>query len=394
MDKTKEIERLRALDSYSILDTMPDSDYDELTKLAAKICSTPVALITLIDRDRQWSKSHYGIGAEETPLEYSFCAHAIEQGKEVFYIRDAREDRRFSTNPLVTGEPYVAFYAGVPLLTPEGEALGTLCVIDRVPRDLTEDQLSALRTLSNQALKLLDLRKHKHHLKMANDRLERRNKILERFAEVVASQINSPLMIIWQSAEQLIRGWGKQIPEVTEVFKPIQASAIKLMDLVDGLLYHAKHLGEPELEKEEIAIDELVEELEGLFPTTNERQLDFFFRMRFIRANYKIREIFRELVSNGIRHNDKPKAQIEIGGSEDSKYYDFFVSDNGAGMTPSTLLRAFEMFTVIKPMGRYGEYSLGMGLSQVKETVHQLGGMIDIDSEEGEGTIVTFSLPK
>ncbi len=393
MEKTAEIDRLKALDGYSILDTMPDSDYDELTVLAASICSTPVALITLVDEDRQWFKSHHGIAIEETPREHSFCAHAIRASTRIFYVRDAREDSRFSSNPLVTGDPYVTFYAGVPLINLEGHALGTLCVIDQVPRDLSEHQLAALEKLANQAMKLLELRKHKYHLKLANDRLERRNRMLERFAQVAASQINSPLQLIRQAAGETMSRWAGKNEDLAQSLRPIQSSAMKLNNLVQGLLASAQH-ADDNLEKDEITVEELQDELLNLFPSSADRQLEFFFRMRFVRAHHSIRAVFRELVSNAIRHNDKARALIEIGGSEDDKFYDFFVSDNGSGMSNSNLLQAFELFTTLEPTDRYGEYSLGVGLSTVKSQIYELGGMLDIDSEEGEGTIVTFSIPK
>ncbi|MEM9327309.1 MAG: GAF domain-containing sensor histidine kinase [Bacteroidota bacterium] len=394
MNTTQEIDRLKALDSYSILDTMPDSDYDDLTELAAMICATPIALVTLVDKDRQWFKSHFGMRIKEIPREFSFCTHAIANDQKVFYVRDARLDGRFATNPLVAEEPQIAFYAGVPLVNIDGHALGTLCVIDHEPRDLSEQQLHALSTLGNQAMKLMELRKSKFHLRIANERLERRSRVLERFAEVAAAQINSPLRLIWHATEELKLKWGMDLGDLKDRLKPIQNSVVKLMDLVNGLLRNAKRSEEMDMEKEDILVEQIQQDLRGLYPATSERQLDFYFRMRFVQANSKVLNIFRELVSNAVRHNNKPKAIIEVGGSEDDKYYDFFVSDNGSGMSARVLLHAFEMFTVLNPVGRYGEYSLGRGLPQVKDLVHDLGGMIDIESEEGVGTIVTFSLPK
>ena len=126
---SKETERLQELDSFSILDTLPEIDYDNLTAIAAEICGTQISLISLVDNKRQWFKSHHGLGATETPKEFAFCAHAINDPGSPLIVQDARRDERFSDNPLVTGEPNVIFYAGVPLVSDAGLPLGTLCVI-------------------------------------------------------------------------------------------------------------------------------------------------------------------------------------------------------------------------------------------------------------------------
>ena len=163
---TNENARLAALHRYKILDTEPEKAFDDLTVLASQITGTPVATMTLVDSDRQWFKSRVGVSVKETSRDISFCAHAIMQ-EDLFVVRDAMEDHRFYRNPFVISEPYIRFYAGMPLITPEGHALGTLCVIDGVPRQLSDAQQDALRALGRQAQAQLELRRNLEELKQA-----------------------------------------------------------------------------------------------------------------------------------------------------------------------------------------------------------------------------------
>jgi GAF domain-containing protein len=168
-----EQQRLATLRGYEILDTEPEAAFDDLTLLASYVCQTPVALISLIDADRQWFKSKIGVSVTETSRDIAFCASAILQ-PDVFMVPDTSKDERFAGNPLVVSEPKVRFYAGATLMT-QGQALGTLCVVDRVPRELTPEQVEALRALSRQALAQLELRRNLVRLEQsltARDRAE------------------------------------------------------------------------------------------------------------------------------------------------------------------------------------------------------------------------------
>lgn len=158
-----EVKRIEILWKYDVLDTVPEKAFDELTALAAYICEAPIALITLVDENRQWFKSRMGISLRETSREVSMCAHAILH-KDIMIVPDATKDRRFKDNPFVVSDPKIRFYAGVPLITSSGHALGTLCVIDRVPRQLTSDQEKALLVLSHHVMAQLELRRQTSEL--------------------------------------------------------------------------------------------------------------------------------------------------------------------------------------------------------------------------------------
>lgn len=156
--------RLEALRHYDILDTEPEQDFDDLVAIAAAICDVPTALVSLIDADRQWFKARVGLDAQQTSRDVAFCAHAILDPKRTMVVPDARNDARFFDSPLVLDDPNIRFYAGAPLLTPGGEAIGTLCVIDTEPRELQTHQYTALEALSKQTSRLLELRRVSHLL--------------------------------------------------------------------------------------------------------------------------------------------------------------------------------------------------------------------------------------
>lgn len=168
-ESPNEYQRLRALRSYAILDSPPEEALDDLTALAAHICAAPIALISLIDEDRQWVKSRVGIDLKETPLAHSFCKYTLRQ-PDLFIVPDATEDLRFAETSFVTGQPGIRFYAGAPLLTPDGQAIGALCVIDVQPRTLNAAQHKALRVLSRQVMMHLELQRQRCDLQASESK--------------------------------------------------------------------------------------------------------------------------------------------------------------------------------------------------------------------------------
>jgi GAF domain-containing protein len=169
--------RLKVLWQYEVLDTVPEAMFDDLTELAARICESPMALISLVDEKRQWFKSKVGTTVTETSRDISFCGHALTQ-TSLFIVPDAAKDKRFADNPLVTSEPGIRFYAGAPLVTPDGHVLGTLCVLDKVPRKLREDQKKALAILARHVVSQLELRRRSQELEQTRAELVQTRKEL------------------------------------------------------------------------------------------------------------------------------------------------------------------------------------------------------------------------
>jgi diguanylate cyclase (GGDEF)-like protein/PAS domain S-box-containing protein len=197
-----EAKRLESLKRLELLDTEPEPEFDELANLAAAICGTPISLVTLLDERRQWFKASVGITARETPRDIAFCAHSILAPNELFVVEDAAADERFAENPLVTGDPHIRFYAGMPITSPEGLPLGTLCVIDREPRQLTKLQLDMLTMLASQVNARMELRLQRRQLQAALIEVERsRNEVRlneERFRMFMD---NSPFLSFMKDTE-------------------------------------------------------------------------------------------------------------------------------------------------------------------------------------------------
>lgn len=186
-----EKQRLKALSDLELLDTLPEEVYDEITKLASEICGTPIALLTLIDENRQWFKSKKGIGVDETPRDQAFCAHTILNPNEALIVPDARYDERFHDNPLTTGDPYAVFYAGVPLKDANDNVFGSLCVIDSRPRELSEQKIESLKALAKLVNVHFELRRNKIEISKIKSSFTNAMKSVKIINEIVETLIKS-----------------------------------------------------------------------------------------------------------------------------------------------------------------------------------------------------------
>lgn len=388
-----ERERLAQINRYKLLDTLPESDFDNITSLVATICEVPISLITLLDSDRNFLKSHHGIDIQESPRNISFCGHAILQD-DIFIVEDAREDIRFKDNPLVTGVNAI-FYAGVPLITKEGLALGTLCIYDHVPRKLTETQKKALITIAKQVLNLFDLRLNNRLLAESKQELTDRNNELGRFASHVSHDLKSPLANIMSLTTFLKEDEANTFSEESiEYISFIEESAESLKDYIDGILIHYKANELLNADKEYATLNSVFEEVQRIH-LLNNKQLKFsnYADSVFI-VKAAVTQVLINLVDNALKYNNKPNPEVILGFSENKNNYTFTVKDNGNGIAEAQQDQVFKLFNNNNQVDVKGKKGTGIGLFTVKNLVEKLGGTITLKSELNIGSIFTFSIAK
>lgn len=391
-----EKERLNVLKSYFLLDSLPEKEYDDITFLAASICETPVSYISLIDERRQWFKSKFGLDISQTPREISFCAHAITKKDELMIVNDARNDHRFSDNPLVIGDPHIVFYVSIPLLSKEGYPLGTLCVVDKKPRSLDEKQLNALKILSNQVVELFEARKNNLKLENLNFVLEKNNKSLNHFARIAAHDLKSPLNNIVQLTQLLKTDLVKVLEKDSlHLLNLIESSSARLRRLIDGILKFSQISEIKVFNKSDINVHETVNSIISEFFNADKHvQFDVQIPegLTLFTNKSALEQILMNLISNAIKYNDKQTVRIKIHAVIQDDLVKFTIEDNGIGIKPSEIDKIFEIYQTTSNVDKDGESGTGIGLATVKLLVEALGGDIKVKSIYTKGTSFTFTI--
>ncbi|TSJ38853.1 GAF domain-containing sensor histidine kinase [Mucilaginibacter corticis] len=391
-----ETDRLDALRSYHILDTAEEKDFDELTELASAICQTPVALISLVDAERQWFKSHTGVDVTETHRNVSFCAHAIASFDDIMIVEDAKADERFADNALVTGETNITFYAGVPLITEDGHALGTLCVIDTNKRTLTAQQTTSLKILAKQVMDKLELRRKIMHLEAANQELLNSNVLIQKFASMAAHDIKNPLSSILLTSQALkIRQEKIQDAGCIRLVDLNITSTKNLMVLVEDMLAYSK---EPSLliaKRQRFNPDAIFQKILAMLTVPENISVELpEIKTELHLSLIAFEQIFINLLSNAIRYNNKEKGIVKVRFAEDDEFYRFEVTDNGIGIAEQYHEKIFSNNFTLKITDRYNKKGSGIGLSTVKDLINALNGNIYVKSVLDEGTTFFLSLKK
>ena len=390
-----EEQRLKELYKYSLLDTLFEEEYDQITKMASNICGTPISLISLIDKERQWFKSNIGLGLPETPRDFAFCAHAINSPGEIFVIPDSREDERFFDNPFVLNEPNIVFYAGVPLVTGDNLALGTLCVIDVEPRNLSLEKQEALEALANQVVKLFELRKKTKELERLVNDLHIKNQSLEEFARVAAHDIKSPINNILSLSEYINETEQGLSKEGHELISMISTSAKDLGQLIDGILRLSRSSELLNQERSTLDLPDFIASLLNMLCLSTKTVLTVDIKVEKVFTNkIALEQILINLISNSLKYNSAKNPWLKINAEEEGNQIFFSVSDNGPGISEKDQKRIFTIFQTTNNKAKDGSSGTGIGLATVKSLVEGLGGSIWVESQIGDGATFKFSIEK
>jgi signal transduction histidine kinase len=391
-----ENKRLLALASYNIMDSGEEKEFDDIALIASAISGIPISLITFIDDERQWFKSHVGTDFTENLRELSFCTHAIASNEEIMIVHDATQDERFSNNPMVTGPTKLMFYAGVPLVNEEGYALGTICVLDQKSHELSPQQISALKSLGKQVVDKIELRRKVSKLQEANQELINSNLLIQKFASMAAHDIKNPLANMLLTSQLLKRGMEKNEDERSlKLIEVNISSANALLCLVDEMLDYSKSPSQLIAKKQKIKLKVLFERIKELLAAPENFAIEFHSDLVEIHySSIALEQILLNLISNAIRYNDKAMGWVKVIFSEQEGFYRLKVEDNGTGIAEEHHEKIFENNFTLDIADRYEKKGTGIGLSTVKDLLNVLHGSISLSSALGKGTSFVLELKK
>ncbi|MEN9299900.1 MAG: hypothetical protein RLZZ429_2213 [Bacteroidota bacterium] len=400
-----EKERLQELIRYEVLYTQYEEDFDQIVQLASAICKTPISTITLLDFNKQWFKAKIGIENTEGDRDISFCGHAIVQDEAIMIVNDALADQRFIDTPLVLGDPNIRFYAGYPLVSPSGYKLGTLCVIDRVPRSLTPEQELTLKTLGNQVVKLFELR-------LRNKEVEAKNKLVEeqkiQLQESAAVQ-NKIISIIAHDVRGPVTSLKTMI-ELTKTKSLTEEETAVLLDMLDkqldgtlDMLTNLVDWGSMLLKKGKLSItsvnvssivDKIFKNLSSMVQLKGNQFQNLVAHDIAVMADENtFRFILRNIISNANKFTTNGTITVHVQPNKNDNSISIIVSDTGCGMSSEIQQHLFNPAKRHSREGTHKEKGSGLGLILVKEFAEAMHASIEVKSEPGKGTSFSVLLP-
>ncbi len=410
------VARVAALATFDILDTPAEPAFDDIVVLASQLCETPTALVSLLEHDRQWFKAKIGFDCSQTPMSQSVCAHAL-RSDGILVIPDLTEDARTKDNTLVTEPPFIRFYAGAVLEMAEGIRLGSLCVIDTVPRPegLTRDQVFGLKALARQVISQLELRRAlaqrdgalvardltARDLVAARDEAEAANRAKSLFLTNMSHELRTPLSavigyseMIEEEAEELA------LPSLVSDLRKIRSNASHLLSMINDLLDLSKiEADKMDVNRETADVGEMLQDVASTVGALVERRGNVLSvatapDLGLMETDVtKVRQCLLNLISNAAKFTQDGMITLSATRDHASGWLTFVVADTGMGMTPDQVGRLFQRFSqadeTIGP--RFG--GTGLGLALTKAFCTMLGGDVAVASTTGEGTRFTVRVP-
>lgn len=384
--------RLAAVRRYEILDTPPDGAFERVTALAARLFRVPIAIIAIVDRDRIWFKSHHGIELDQIGREPGLCASAIMQTAPLV-ISDATLDPDALANPLVAGELGLRFYAAAPLTTSDGFNLGTLCVLDRRPRELTDAEVATLQDLAAIVVDELDLQ---YAARSEEQRLER---VRAEFTATVSHELKTPLAAVYGAALTLARTDGAVDDETHKrLLAVIAEQGERLRDMFEDVLTTSQlesgsfRIASGELHPAELARSAAEAARVHLPPNLS---IDVRTSEPLPAAHgdpTRVRQVLENLLDNAIKYSPEG-GRIELRVEADHEAVRFHVCDEGVGIPTSEHERIFKRYYRLDPGLHDGVAGTGLGLYVCRQLAARMSGRIEIESREGEGSTFTLALP-
>lgn len=388
-----DLERVQALYAYGILDTPPDRQFDDLVEVASYICETPIAIVSLVDADRQWFKAKLGVEAQQTSRDVSFCGHAILQ-EDVFEVRDATQDPRFAGSTLVTGEHGVRFYAGVPLVTDDHFALGTLCVYDRQPRQLRDEQRTALKALGRQVVAMLEAHR-------ANGRLRELARLKDEFLRVATHDLKNPLQAIHGASEVLAVRAERHgvLDEMQEFLDLIQHRADLMQRIIEDFVEgQALEDGQLQLARVPTDVAEMVRAaVSGHTPAAEAKGITLSLvvvpPVPAVSADQaRLTQVVENLIGNAIKFSARgTRVFVHVAAAQAQLRVE--VVDQGPGLSDEDRGRLFARYARLSAKPTGGEASTGLGLAISKQLIEAHGGRIGAENNPGGGATFWFELP-
>ncbi len=377
-----EVERLQALRSYGILDTAIEPAFDDITRIASYVCQTPISIVSLVDEGRQWFKSEVGLGVRETPIDQSMCAHALLE-HSFLEIPDTTKDPRVANNPLVTGHPHLRFYAGALLRTPDGLPIGTICVLDHKPRQLTPEQREILAALARQVMSQMEFRRSL----LLSDRLQRN---VSRLMAVAGHDLKQPLQVMVMAIDRVRNKLTD--PRDKERLGYAVDAGLRMADELDQLAETSAlqaGFGAPQLKT--FAISEVFNSIVNTWRLHAEQKGLQLIVMpcgaRVVSDPAMLRAIVGNLVGNAIKYTGS--GRVLVGCRRRGSFVSIEVLDSGSGIPAEHLSAVFDAFHQIDPASE----GLGLGLSIVRRTSEALGHAVKVKSDLARGSHFSVRVP-